>query len=221
MKPTLTYIETKFDEFNRQLFGGQLSRPPIQLSNAKSYLGLCVCKKRRTLLGRTVCYDFRLRFSTRLDLPESEVEDTIIHEMIHYYIGVNQLRDTSSHGQLFRQMMNDINERHQRHVTIRHRTTSEQRQQLTDTRRRPHVIAVVSFRDGRQGIKVLPRTVTSIRRYLRGINSIPDIAAVRLYVTDDPYFNQYPSSSALRVHLLDATVITAHLVGAHPIDEKP
>lgn len=211
MKPTLTYIETKFDEFNRQLFGGQLSRPPIQLSNAKSYLGLCVCKKRRTLLGRTVCYDFRLRFSTRLDLPEAEVEDTIIHEMIHYYIHFNGIKDTSAHGKVFRQMMNDINQRFGRHITITHKSTPEQKQQLAGSRKRWHVVAVVRFHDGRSGIKVIPRIRQRIVTYRNGVLMSREIKSVDFFITNDPYFNAFPSSSALKVHILDASEYEPHL----------
>ena len=111
MKATVEYIEKKFEEFNRQMFAGKLPKLPIELSNAKTFLGQCAFKKRLTVFGKVKLYDFRMRISTRFDLTEREIEDTIIHEMIHYYIGVNNLKDTSAHGQLFRQMMNSINER--------------------------------------------------------------------------------------------------------------
>ena len=106
MKATIPYIEKKFDEFNRLIFEGKLPRIPIELSNAKTFLGQCVYKKRRRPFGKPKLYDFRLRINTRIDLPEQELEDTIIHEMIHYYIGYNKLEDASSHGPLFLQMMN-------------------------------------------------------------------------------------------------------------------
>jgi hypothetical protein len=91
MKATIPYVEKKFEEFNQLMFDGKLPKLPIELSDAKTFLGLCVYKKRRTILGRTECYDFKLRISTRIDLVEAEVEDIIIHEMIHYYIGYNNL----------------------------------------------------------------------------------------------------------------------------------
>ena len=45
--------------------------------------------------------------NTRVDLPEREVEDTIIYEMIHYHIGYNWLEDASAHGPLFLSIMNE------------------------------------------------------------------------------------------------------------------
>ena len=130
MKPTIQYIQQKVDEFNRQMFDGKLSPVPVSLSNAKTYLGLCVYKRRRKFFGGVEKYDFRLRFSTRIDLPENEVEDTIIHELIHYYIGVNNLKDSSAHGKLFRSIMCSINKKFGRRLTISHKCTSEQREQL-------------------------------------------------------------------------------------------
>ena len=128
MKPDVPYIEAKFQEFNSLMFDNALPPVPVALSKASSYVGLCTFKTRRHLFGKVEHYDFRLRFSTRLDLPEAEVEDTIIHEMIHYYIRLNRIKDTSAHGKVFRQMMNELNSRFGRHITISHRTTKEQRE---------------------------------------------------------------------------------------------
>lgn len=80
MKATIPYIERKFEEFNQQMFAGQLPKLPIELSNAKTFLGVCVYKKRRLPNGEIEKYDFRLRINTRIDLSEQEIEDTIIHE---------------------------------------------------------------------------------------------------------------------------------------------
>ena len=136
MKATIPYVEKRFEEFNQLMFDGQLPKLPIELSNAKTFLGLCVYKKKRTLFGTTECYDFKLRISTRIDLAEAEVEDIIIHEMIHYYIAYKGLHDTSAHGRVFRQIMNTINEKFRRHIKISHKLTREEKEQLYDTKRR-------------------------------------------------------------------------------------
>ena len=51
MKATIPYVETKFEKFNQLMFDGKLPQLPIELSDAKTFLGMCVYKKRRTLLG--------------------------------------------------------------------------------------------------------------------------------------------------------------------------
>lgn len=214
MRPTLPYIQQKFDEFNRQCFDGSLPAIPIVLSNARSYLGVCAYETKRDLLMRKRHYDFRLRISTRFDLPEEVIEDTILHEMIHYYIAYHHLNDSSTHGRLFRQMMNDINTRFGRHISISHRLSEEQRAEAADTRRKLHIVAVVRFKDGRVGIKCLPRIVERIADYCTLVKRVPEIESVALYHTDNPFFNRYPTSAALRVHFIDEAELATRLEDA-------
>ena len=214
MKATIPYIERKFEQFNRQMFGGRLPTIPVELSDAKTFLGQCVYKKRRGPSGKTELYDFRLRINTRLDLPEREVEDTIIHEMIHYYIGYHKLEDASAHGPLFLSIMNDINRQFGRSLTVSHKTTAAQREQLQDKRSHYHVIAVVGLHDGRTGIKVLPRVLRSILYYYNNVLANRMVASVQLYMSNNVFFNRYPNSSALKVHFLEAGEISRQLEGA-------
>lgn len=218
MKATIPYIEKKFDEFNRRIFGGKLPRLPIELSDAKTFLGVCVYKKRRMAGGKTERFGFKLRINTRIDLTEREIEDTIIHEMIHYYIGVNQLEDTGAHGQLFRQMMNTINEKFGRHLTVSHRMTREQREQSIDRTPRYRVIAVVKFKNGTTGIKVIPRILQRILDYYRKVSGHQDVERVELFMSDNPFFNRYPNSSILTVHFLDGRTIMENLKDADKLE---
>ena len=214
MKATVSYIEKKFEEYNRQMFGGKLPKIAVELSDAKTFLGQCVYKKRRKPFGKTELYDFRLRINTRIDLPEGEIEDTIIHEMIHYYIGYNKLEDASAHGPLFLGIMNDINRKFGRNLTVSHKSTKEQREQLQDKRSHYHVIAVVTFNDGRTGIKVLPRVLRSILYYYNNVLTNKEISSIQLYMSNNVFFNRYPNSSALKVHFLEADEINKQLAGA-------
>ena len=218
MKATVPYIEKKFEEFNRQIFGGKLPKIPVELSDAKTFLGQCVYKKRRKPFGKAELYDFRLRINARVDLPEREVEDTIIHEMIHYYIGYNKLEDASAHGPLFLGIMNEINRKFGRNLTVSHKSTQEQREQLQDKRSRYHVIAVVSFRDGRKGIKVLPRVVRSILYYYNNVLASKEIKDIQLYMSNNVFFNRYPNSSAMKVHFLETDEIRKQLEGAEKME---
>ena len=118
MTPTVPYLEAKFDEFNELIFEGKLPKIPVALSKATTYVGICTYKVRRRLFRKPELYNFKLRISTRFDLSEAELEDTIIHEMIHYYMRLNGIKDTSAHGKVFRQMMADINSKYGRHIRI-------------------------------------------------------------------------------------------------------
>ena len=112
MKATLPFLYTRFAHFNATIFGNRLPPVEIQLSRATSFLGACTYRRKRGLLGVTKKYDFRIRISTASDMSEAELEDVLIHEMIHYYIGVEGIKDTGTHGAVFRKWADDINRRH-------------------------------------------------------------------------------------------------------------
>ncbi|MBQ6578120.1 MAG: SprT-like domain-containing protein [Bacteroidales bacterium] len=214
MKATIPYIEKLFEEFNQQMFAGQLPIIPIELSDAKTFLGVCAYKKRQTDDGKTEYYDFKLRINTRIDLPEHEIEDTIIHEMIHYFIGVKQLEDVSSHGPVFLHIMNSINEKYGRHITVSHKSTEEQREQAVDKKAHWHVIALVNFKDGNTGIKVLPRVLPRILGFYNAVIADRRVNSIDLYMSNNPFFNRFPNSAALSIQFIDKDEAARNLIGA-------
>lgn len=193
------------------MFDGRLPEPPISITNAKTYLGVCAFRKHRKWHGRLEYSDFKIRISRRFDLSRDEIDDTIIHEMIHYYLGLFSPADMPSHSVLFRRMMADINERFGRHISVSHRLSAEQQEQATDHRPKKHIVARVVLKDGRTGIKVIPCMERHIRRYHRGMMASGKVSSIEFYQTTDPFFNRFPSSSAFTIYFLDPAVISAHL----------
>lgn len=233
MRPTVEYIRERFELFNRRMFGGRLPAIPIRLSNAATYLGQCVSRVSTDADGVRRHTDFELRISTRLDLPRDTVDDTLIHEMIHYFIHYNGLQDTSAHGPIFRSIMHSINVTHGRNLTISHKSTPEERAAShTGGRRAWHVIAVIYFHDKNGdkrevksddksdravGIKVLPRTTERIIMYYQRVSSAPQVERVELYLHDNPFFDTYPTSAALRYHSIPLADLLPHLADARPV----
>lgn len=193
------------------MFDGRLPEPPISITNAKTYLGVCAFRKHRKWHGRLEYSDFKIRISRRFDLSQEEIDDTIIHEMIHYYIGLFSPADMPGHSVLFRRMMADINTRYGRHISVSHRLTQEQQEQAIDNRPKKHVVASVVLKDGRTGIKVIPCMERHIRRYRRGMMASGKVSSIEFFQTTDPFFNRFPSSSAFTVYFPDPDVLAQHL----------
>lgn len=215
MKATVPYIEKKFEEYNQQMFAGVLPKLPIEISDAKTFLGVCVFRVREKENGKKEFFDFKLRINTRVDLPEEVIEDTIIHEMIHYYIGYKQIEDVSAHGPLFVMMMNMINEKFGRHLTISHKSASEEEaREFVDKTARWHVIAIISLSDGKKGVKVLPRIIQRVTTFYTEMLKDPKIGSIDLYLHNDPYFNQFPNSKTLDCRIVGETEFLPHLNGA-------
>ena len=201
MKASVEYIQAHFDAYNRQYFGGTLPTLPIKLSHAKGFLGkVTFVRKRQGWFGGYKNEDFVLRINVRIDLPEELVQDTILHEMIHCYIAVNQLHDTSTHGRLFRAEMARINAEGNRHITISHRLNEEQKAQAQIHKVR--AVAIVHFSDGKTGVKVVPRQEKHIRYWHQMAMRRFPIDSIEWHMTDDPYFAKFPSSIAMKIFLV-------------------
>ena len=219
MKPTIEYIQTRFESFNSLYFGGSLPPIPIKLSHAKGFLGkITFSRQNRGFFGGYKNTDFVLRINVRIDLPQEVIDDTILHEMIHYYIGFNQWKDTSTHGELFRREMARINAAGNRHITISHRLTPVEQHQAVVHKGR--VVALVTFEDGKKGVKVVPKQIRHILAWNRDVRCHFPIRSIDWYYTADPFFAQYPSSVAYRIYLCTPPDLsTAHrlLVSDHQV----
>lgn len=220
MKASVEFLQERFGHFNNLIFSGELPPVPIRLSNARSYVGQCRCKRKRTLFGKVQCYDFSIRINGKMDFTESELEDVLIHEMIHYHIFFRGLKDSSAHGKVFRGIMNRVNSTFSRHVSISHKLSPEQREQQKDKRIRPHVIAIISLKDGRNALKLLPRNAQSICRYNRELKSSGIVDSIAYYIGTDPWFNRFPTSSALNFIYIDKEEALSHLGDASKLEVK-
>lgn len=216
MKATVDFVQRKFAEFNRLIFGGALPELPILLTGDIGALGKCCYVERRMPDGRKEYGDFSLRISGRFDLPESVLEDVIIHEMIHYFILRHNLNDTSAHGAIFKAVMQRVNVVHGRRVGISHRLTAEERVKAVSggSGERWYVVAMIVFRSGEVGVKVLPRRESRVVEFCARVGVSVEVMRIELFLHNNPFFSRYPRSSALRVHAVDLGLLTEQLAGA-------
>jgi hypothetical protein len=216
---SILFIQEKFKTFNALIFDNQLPEIPVYLTSARTFLGKCTFRSKRNLLGKTTFFDFALRFSKLFDMPERDWEDVIIHEMIHYYIGVKNLKDTSAHGTLFRRMMVEINRTHHRNITISHRKGTPSTVMVVEKKPRFRVIAYMEMSDGKTGFKVLPRTRQGVFSFYRKVQLSPMIKRVSFFWSDHPFFAQYPCSAAARVFFAEEAALKKYLENAEPISK--
>ena len=214
MTPTVEYLEERFGTFNELCFGGALPRIPIKLSNARTFVGRLQYRPVRDWRGRVVRReDFVLRISRRFDLPEAEIEDTLIHEMIHYWIALEGLKDSSTHGKLFRAKMKEINAQHGRHLTISHKSSPEELDR--DTRVREHHLCVSRMADGRTAVTVVASTYVS--RIRRAFRWSPTVRSQAWYRSTDPWFNRFPRCRSPKLFPVDPDVLQTHLSDAESL----
>ena len=143
--------------------------------------------------------------------------ENLLHEMIHYYIFHKRITDTSPHGRVFRNLMNDINARYGRHITISNKS-SHLMTNAQAVRQRSRCVIKVRLADGNTGMKVVPATSASIHYFVSHARLSSTIKELHCYVSKDPFFERFPSSRALKVHIVDEAELDAHLATAMRID---
>lgn len=230
MTATIEYATKKFHEYNVQMFGGELPLPAIFASKARTYLGRYECDVRHKLFGRTERYNHRIRINTVQDFPEEEIDDIIIHEMIHYYISFKGLHDTSAHGRIFRSMMADINARFGRNISISKRRTKEMEEQ--DKRIKRHYLCVMTLpADATTGVPermaFTPVTGQGMFVLWEMLPQAFGAVSAEWYVSLDPFFNSYRKVSAargriprLRTYPIEKTTLEEHLQTAERLERR-
>lgn len=114
MIPTLTWTSKKFDTFNAEFFGGILAAPIFQITKTRSFLGQVswryvpgtirskyTSSGRRVRVGDVAPSETRLKMSAFYDRPERELENILLHEMIHLWF-VQTDRPEIGHGPEFK-----------------------------------------------------------------------------------------------------------------------
>lgn len=182
MRATQLYILAKFFLYNAQCFGGELPPIALRISHAATRLGTFSFDKRRPATSR------RISISDRFDLTERELDDVIIHEMIHYYLHLKGLADATPHGPNFRAMMEKINTEHGRAVSVRTKLDGETRQ--TGARQRLNLIALLTLSDGTRGMAICGKG--SIARLHAAFRRSPRVKQIEWYLSTHPYFSAYP-----------------------------
>lgn len=217
MTATLPFIQQTFDTFNAQCFEGVLPPVPIILTKAKSFLGKMEYRSVRGLFGLVSSNkDFRMKISTSFDLPEEELEDVVLHEMIHYYIAWRGIRDTSVHGETFRSIMKQLNGKFGRNITVRHKSSGGSQPEPDTSRPGRRFVCITSFADGSRGVTVAATTkVLALHRYF---SRCPDIKGIRWYSSSDPFFDRYPRSRTPKVYRIAQDEIGRHLVDSMTFD---
>ena len=207
MIATIDYVERKFKEYNEQMFEGKLKPLPFKLTTARTFLGQVRCFREKNPDDTWHYMNFQFNISTKVDLPEREVEDTIIHEMIHYYILSNQIQDTGPHGEIFLRIMKEINVKYNRNLSVTHKTTEKEKDQ--DTEIRQHIICVTRFKTNQIGITIANKS--KLFQLWDELPKVPKVAECNWYVSNDPFFNRYPRASTVKIYPISRADLEEHM----------
>jgi hypothetical protein len=159
--------------------------------------------------------DIIIEISVRQDLPEEEYIDTLIHEMIHYYILSNKLVDDSPHGSLFKAKMDEINSKYGIRVTISFDPSEEL---LIKTLSRNRFVCVVEFEDEKNGLAVVAKN--KLFDIWDSVDKSKKFLNYRWYVSNRAIFEQFPVAVSPNFIIIDSGKIHHYLTGAKELENN-
>lgn len=104
MRPKIEYLQTLFRKYNEQYFYSKLPMPTFELINSRHTLG--------SYCAATEKHDHLIRITEAYEGAEIFFQNTLIHEMIHYYLRYIGDEDTGwacHHGKNFKREAARIN----------------------------------------------------------------------------------------------------------------
>lgn len=216
MIPEIDFIKKTFSIYNETIFKGELPIPRFNLTRARTFRGKLVYRIRRKLI-KTEFYDYEMRFSINFNLSQTEWEDVVIHEMIHLYIAAKKIKDNSSHGPVFRQIMEDINKVYSRNIKVSSKSTiNEAAEKNPDRRVKGHFICLARMNDGRLG--VAPVAKSRIFSLWDAFQNFNGVRSLRWIGSTDVWFNHVPHVQTPKFYILNEDDIRIHLKGARHVE---
>ena len=198
---TVDYLRQAFEHYNDLIFDGKLPVPELRWSRAKTRLGQMACKRKKSW-GRTKLYDFSISVSNYYKLTTEQIDDVLIHEMIHYSIAYTGLKDTSAHGVVFRGMMDKINRSFGRHITISVRTRNLQARSAQQPK--DYLILALKMKDGKYFLSSV--NPSAVGKLAISLARAREIAHYAWYQSQDEYFRSMPRVRSLRGRQVSAEV---------------
>ncbi len=195
MELTIKILREWFGRFNTEYFNGELPEPRLLVSSARTQLGQFSCRRvRKGLFRGYTTTGFTIKVSEYYEMSEHDYQQTLLHEMIHYYISYTGARDTSAHGKLFCQLAEKINQVGGWQITISSRTDQYAvRNKKTDAQ---YLLVVVETTDRRYFLSVIN---PSYRNYVnQQAKRSTMVEAHHFIVSTDSKYATWPKSRSLR-----------------------
>lgn len=202
------YLKKLFHRCNDKYFDGKLPEPQLRVSHSRTQLGTFsfkIFRSRRSVGGLRLpsfgvaggglrSTQWQISISDYYLMSDDQLEDVMAHEMIHFSIAYTGLKDTAPHGVIFRGMMDAINWKFGRHLSVR--TSTRGWQPRVEPKPQKYLVLGLKTNDGVYFLSsVNPKSAGRLELQIR---RVPSIVAHKWIETTDDYFRSFPRVRSLR-----------------------
>ena len=107
-----------FNDCNKKYFNHKLPMPEFGLINKTNTLARFEYRKNKGKSKSRKPLEYKkIFFSDCFDFDESDFVEIMVHEMIHYYIAWNGIKDNGDHGKKFMEIANELADKHGLNIT--------------------------------------------------------------------------------------------------------
>lgn len=107
-----------FNECNKKYFNRSLPMPEFGTLNKLNTIARFEHRKNKGKNKTRKPLEYKkIFFSDCYDFEEKDFINIMVHEMVHYYISWNQIKDNKAHGKKFMEMANELNEKYGLEIT--------------------------------------------------------------------------------------------------------
>lgn len=192
---TVQHLEKLFNQFNDKFFNGELPAIPIEIKRTRGRIGTFEYSWRR--VGKTKIYSpIRIIISNYFNYPLHDIEETLIHEMIHYYICYKNIKDNNMHGRKFMALAYRISQIDSNYNVTKTYERDTEELELTHT---PTNCTYYFLTYDYEGEQYFTRTSKNLIDRIVAKNNVcanPKITNVTCYSTTDPNMSRYTQRSS-------------------------
>lgn len=158
--------------------------------DCKSYNGMFQRKIRIKCFKRIIT-DKIIIYNKVEDFDVKFLDTILVHEMIHQYIIQNNIKDTSTHGRVFKDFMNRINRsfKDELEIKVRDRNPSVPKKGEGNI---VHTLLLIQHTDGKSFCAVMnPKKTEYFEKMLKKNKKLWNIQSYSWAESKDVYFNQF------------------------------
>lgn len=171
MKPTVEYLTDRHQYWKERIgmYGiwekSKFNDIKIRIKTVSRTRHAAFCRKYKNIDGGVQYIDTIILYNNTEDYTIAQLDNFLVHEMIHQYIAQSSLQDNAPHGKIFRFLMGEINKSFPNELNIK--ISEKNLNSLDKTGHKVHTLLIISQGSTNYCCVIHPSKVNYFERELK------------------------------------------------------